>query len=50
MFMSVWNILLKSRWHPRWQIQGSLWKCHIFPDLHYILLFEGSDLHLSDNG
>ena len=43
--MSLWGILLKARWHPRWQIQGSLWKCHIFTDLHYFCFFEGSDLH-----
>ena len=28
--MSLWSIWLKPRWHPRWQIQGSLWKCHFF--------------------
>ena len=33
-YVTFWGILLNPRWHPRWQIQGSFWKCHIFPDLH----------------
>ena len=45
----LWGILL----NPRWQIQGSFWKCHIFPDLHYYyyyFFFEDSDIHFSENG